>query len=80
MVGGVARGPTVLALCRIAVRGHALGFEALGAIEPSLGHPAPGRPARRIARELRHLLTIGGVPQEFFGWIHGSLPLLTSKP
>lgn len=48
----------------------ALAIEALGAGEPALGHPIPGRLARRVARELGHLLAIGSVAQEFLGWIH----------
>src|SRR5262249_24706887 len=50
--------------------------EDLGAMLPALGHLRPGRPARRIAGELRHLLAILGVSQELLGWIHGRLLLV----
>jgi hypothetical protein len=63
-----------VALGWVALGRHALALEPFGAAQPALGHPAPSRLARRIARELGHLLAIGGVPQEFFGWIHRSFP------
>src|SRR5262249_45854081 len=50
--------------------GGALALEDLGATKPSLRHPAPGRPARGVARELGHSLAVGGVPEKFLGWIH----------
>src|SRR5262245_2079935 len=56
--------------------GHALALEDLGATKPSLRHPAPCRPARGIARELGHLLAVGGVPEKFFGWIHRPVLLM----
>src|SRR5215831_8538535 len=52
----------------------ALTIEAFGAGQPAFGHPVPGRPARRVAGELGHLLAIGSVAQEFLGWIHRLLP------
>ena len=59
----------VMVLGRTAMR-HRLALEALGAGEPALGHPVPGRLALRIARELGHLLAIGGVSQKFIRRIH----------
>src|SRR5215475_9018296 len=50
--------------------GRALALKDLGATKPSLRHPAPGRPARGVARELGHSLAVGGVPEKFLGWIH----------
>src|SRR5215472_11157392 len=56
--------------------GHALALEDLGATKPSLRHPAPGRPARGVARELGHSLAVGGVPEKFLGWIHRPVLLM----
>src|SRR5262249_25368941 len=44
--------------------------------KPSLRHPAPGRPARGIARELGHSLAVGGVPEKFLGWVHRPVLLM----
>jgi hypothetical protein len=49
---------------------QALAPESFSTLKPSLGHPAPCRLACRIARELGHLLAIGGVSQKFIRWIH----------
>src|SRR5882757_1839328 len=64
-------GGSAMTFCRVALDGLALALEALRTVEPSLGHPVPCRLARRIARELRHLLAVRRVPQKFFRWIHG---------
>jgi hypothetical protein len=66
----VGRAPA-MTLRRVALDRRALALEALGAVEPPLGHPAPSCLACRIARELCHLLAIRCVPQKFLGWIHG---------
>jgi hypothetical protein len=49
---------------------RALPLEHFRATQPALRHPAPCRLARRIAGELGHLLTLSGVPEKFFRWIH----------
>jgi hypothetical protein len=49
---------------------QALAPESFSTLKPSLGHPAPCRLACRIARELGHLLAIGGVFQKFISRIH----------
>jgi hypothetical protein len=36
------------------------------AVEPTLRHPVPCRLARGVARELGHLLALGGVSAELF--------------
>jgi hypothetical protein len=77
VMGGIG---LALSLRWNALRGQALALEYLGAMQPALGHLRPGRPARRIAGELRHLLTILGVSQELLGWIHGRLLLVPVGP
>jgi hypothetical protein len=42
----------------------------VSAVEPSIGHLIPRGPARGIACDLGHFLTIGGVSQKFVGWMH----------
>jgi hypothetical protein len=59
-------------LCRVGRR--ALDLERFSALQPSLRHPDPRRPARRVARKLGHLLAVGGVSQEFLGRVHGLVP------
>src|SRR6516162_725457 len=56
--------------------GHALALEHFGATKPSLRHPAPCRLARGVARELRHSLAVGGVPEKFLGWVHRPVLLM----
>jgi CheY-like chemotaxis protein len=46
-----------------------LALEHLGAMPPALGHPAPRRLARGITGKSGHLLTVGGVSEEFVGRI-----------
>jgi hypothetical protein len=41
-----------------------------GAPNPSFGHAPPYRSALRIARELRHVLALGGMSQKFFRGNH----------
>src|SRR5438034_5696359 len=49
--------------------GRKLPVEHLCAVKPSLRHAIPGRLARGVARELRHSLAVGGVPEKFLRWI-----------
>src|SRR5258708_21042737 len=56
--------------------GRALALEHFGATNPSLRHPAPCLLARGIARELGHLLAVGGVPEKFLGWVHRPVLLM----
>lgn len=67
VMGGI--GPS-MSLCRNALSRLTLDLEHFGTLQPTFGHLRPGRPARRIAGELCHLLTVGGVSQEFLGRIH----------
>src|SRR5438067_683021 len=55
------------------LRRQALDLEGFRALQPSLRHPDPGRSARRVASKLGHLLAVGGMSQEFLGWVHGAL-------
>jgi hypothetical protein len=57
------------------LRRRQLPLKDLCAVEPTLRHPVPGRLARRVARELGHLLALGGVSAELFRWIHRPLLL-----
>src|SRR5438034_6354440 len=54
--------------------GRKLPVEHLCAVKPSLRHAIPGRLARGVARELRHSLAVGGVPEKFLRWIHQVRP------
>jgi hypothetical protein len=45
-------------------RRRTLALKYLGAVPPSLGHPAPRRLARGITGKSGHLLTVGGVSKE----------------
>src|SRR5438094_9922978 len=57
------------------LRRRPLSLKDFRAVEPSLRHPVPCRLARGVARELGHLLALGGVPAELFRRIHGSMLL-----
>ena len=47
-----------------------LALESLGAVDPSRGHPAPGRFAFRVPRELRHLVAFRGMFEKFVARVH----------
>jgi hypothetical protein len=53
---------------------QALDLERFSALQPSLRHSDPRRPARRVAGKLGHLLAVGGMSQEFLGRVHGLNP------
>jgi hypothetical protein len=54
----------------IVVRRQAFALEPFSTLKPSLSHPVPRRLARRITRNLSHLLTVGGMSQKFISRIH----------
>jgi hypothetical protein len=59
--------------------GLRLDLEPFGTVDPPLRHPIPGGPALRIAGELRHLLAVGGVLEEFLARVHvGSSALMST--
>src|SRR6516164_5182317 len=50
-----------------------LSCEYLSTPAPPLCHTVPRSHAPRIVRELGHLLALGGVFQEFVGWMHRAI-------
>src|SRR5260370_26147140 len=68
------RGGILASLCRQLVgRRYAFGCEFLSTPTPSLCHAVPRGLALRIARQLGHLLAIGGVLQKFVRWVHRTI-------
>src|SRR5262249_56977206 len=64
------------AVSRRRLCGRTLPVEHFSAVLPSLGHPAPCRLARGIARELGHALAIRRVSEKFFRWVHRPVLLM----
>jgi hypothetical protein len=60
-----APGGPVLSPRRSSRNSSRLDLEPFGTVDPPLGHPNPRGPALRIAGELRHLLAVGSVLEEF---------------
>jgi hypothetical protein len=48
----------------------ALALESLGAVDPSRGHPGPGRLAFAVTREFRHPLAFHGMFEKFIAGVH----------